>query len=94
MYLTLRRLQVAQEKIGKSRLSDKPSPFTGRRSETEVFSNRRRSFMPGGEAEKVDSPEELVEGDDSTRRGRGLGGDLLKVTSTPRRNRRSMSELL
>jgi len=69
--------KVAQEKVSKNKVSEKPSPFTGRRSETEVFSNRRRSFLPGGETEKAESPEE-AEGDEVVRRGRGLGGDILK----------------
>ena len=73
---------MAQEKVSKSRVGgDKgtsgPSPFTARRSETEVFSNRRRSFLPGEPEDK--SPDD-GDSDEVVRRARGpgLGGDILK----------------
>ena len=79
-----------------------PSPFTARRSETEVFANRRRSFFTtdaaatsapqGGSAEPpVNPPEEGTGGaEDVTKRTRGLSGDILKEMKVRQEKRASV----
>merc|ERR1719445_1314719 len=93
--------KVAQDKL-KSKTTDKTqsgtSPFTTRRSETEVFSTKRRSIFTSGEQNPAKndfeekSPEE-VEGDDVVKRnktGIGLGGDVLAEMKSKQEKRASV----
>jgi hypothetical protein len=101
-------MQVAHDKLAKSKVNPPavevakvpaPSPFTARRSETEVFASRRRSFFTADAAAAsaalepaATSPEEGASaGDDVTKRaGRGLTGDVLKEMKVRQEKRASV----
>jgi hypothetical protein len=98
-------MQVAHDKLAKSKVSPAPaevlkgpapSPFTARRSETEVFASRRRSFFTTDAAalaaqELATSPEEGASAEDVMKRaGRGLTGDVLKEMKVRQEKRASV----
>merc|ERR1719483_58254 len=78
--------KLAQDKL-KSKTNDRTppgtSPFTARRSETEVFTSKRRSFFTGEPTIQIEekSPDDGEGGSDDvvkrSKTGLGLGGDIL-----------------
>merc|ERR1719500_822504 len=104
--------QVQDKLKGRSgERSDRPppgtSPFTARRSETEVFTSKRRSFFQTSEGGSVPSPssvaplagedgspeEEGEEGVTRRSKGQGLGADMLKEMRVKQEKRASVIPL-
>merc|ERR1719222_1562203 len=104
--------QVQDKLKGRSgERSDRPppgtSPFTARRSETEVFTSKRRSFFQTSEGGSVPSPssvaplagedgspeEEGEEGVTRRTKGQGLGADMLKEMRVKQEKRASVIPL-
>lgn len=91
--------KVAQDKL-KSKTNERTppgtSPFTARRSETEVFTSKRRSFFTGDPPAQIDekSPDESEGGADDvikrTKTGLGLGGDILAEMRVKQEKRASV----
>eukprot|EP00090_Calanus_glacialis_P000689 TRINITY_DN10463_c0_g1_i2.p1 TRINITY_DN10463_c0_g1~~TRINITY_DN10463_c0_g1_i2.p1 ORF type:complete len:1522 (-),score=274.97 TRINITY_DN10463_c0_g1_i2:738-5303(-) len=91
--------KVAQDKL-KSKTNDRTppgtSPFTARRSETEVFTSKRRSFFTGEPNIQIEekSPDEGEGGSDDvvkrTKTGVGLGGDILAEMRVKQEKRASV----
>lgn len=92
-------MKVAQDKL-KSKTNDRTppgtSPFTARRSETEVFTSKRRSFFTGEPNIQIEekSPDEGESGSDDvvkrTKTGLGLGGDILAEMRVKQEKRASV----
>eukprot|EP00092_Neocalanus_flemingeri_P046417 GFUD01052216.1.p1 GENE.GFUD01052216.1~~GFUD01052216.1.p1 ORF type:complete len:281 (-),score=56.31 GFUD01052216.1:734-1513(-) len=93
------RMKVAQDKL-KTKTNDKTppgtSPFTARRSETEVFTSKRRSFFTGEPAPQIEekSPDNGEGSSDDvikrTKTGIGLGGDILAEMKVKQEKRASV----
>merc|ERR1712013_733708 len=93
------RMKVAQDKL-KSKTNDKTppgtSPFTARRSETEVFTSKRRSFFTGDQNIQIEekSPDDGETGSDDVvkraKTGVGLGGDILAEMRVKQEKRASV----
>jgi len=90
--------KVAQDKL-KSKTNDKTppgtSPFTARRSETEIFTSKRRSFFTGEATPQIEekSPDDGEGSDDVVKRtktGLGLGGDILAEMRVKQEKRASV----